>query len=306
GETNALQALAYLAGWVNVNIKWNAKGSMNQTPLETMTSMRGDCSEHADLFASLARSVGFPTRHCLGLQLRPEGAIYHNWVEVNVGGAWIPIDTTVNRVGLPAGYILTARDETGENDLSDSLPWAMRSKKLGLHVMEMVKDKNIMIPGNKKTYVAARGDWLANFYWGFAMTKPANWTGRITLSGVDLTTPDGVRTPESSFTFGTATFKCRAENQVYRASEGELASLQRSFKNNMDAYQQKEAKLIPFLDGAALFFDFTCEVKGTVLRSQQYIVPRSGRSYRLTCWAPAESFADYEATFKEIIASIEL
>ena len=65
---------------------------------EVLQSKQGKCSEHATLLASLARSLGIPTRIVLGLRMAGGQWIGHMWNEVYVG-RWITVDTTVNEVG---------------------------------------------------------------------------------------------------------------------------------------------------------------------------------------------------------------
>lgn len=308
-ENDALQAVAYLAGWVHHNIKWNARGRMNTGPVQTMKSMRGDCSEHADLFASLARAVGIPTRHCLGLKLERSRAIYHNWVEAWVGSAWVPVDTTINRVGLPATHVLTARESADTAELTDTLPWAMRQEKLGLAVQSIVKGDYRIDPANKRTFVATTGNWLANLYHGFAVTKPAPWNGRIGLRSVELTSPDGrpdTADAAGAFIYGTASFKIESMDILYRGSAGELAALVRSLKKQVQQFRELDADVVEAFNGKALFVDFTFVADGADMRYQQYIVPRRGRSYRIGMWAPSESFAGYEDDLQTILESVDL
>ena len=65
---------------------------------EVLQSKQGKCSEHATLLASLARSLGIPTRIVLGLRMAGGQWMGHMWNEVYVG-RWITVDTTVNEVG---------------------------------------------------------------------------------------------------------------------------------------------------------------------------------------------------------------
>ncbi len=303
-ESDALQAVAYLAGWVHVKVKWNAKGRMNTAPVETVSRQRGDCSEHADLFASLARAVGIPTRHCLGLLVRDGEGRYHNWVEAYVGGKWVPVDTTVNRVGLPAGYILTARESADTGELVDKLPWAMRQHKLGLSVEELQKAGYTIYPDKPRTHVAVRENWLANLYWGFSLVKPPAWVGRMTLDGIEITSPDG-KAEDEGFVFGTASVKANASKAEYKATEGEIASLTEALDRNMTAFRRKEATILNTRHGRMLFVDYTCRVEDRTMRCRQYIIPRMGRSYRVSCWAPKESFEGYIPTFREVLDSMQ-
>jgi transglutaminase-like putative cysteine protease len=295
GETDALQAVALLAGWVHYNVKWNARGRLNTSPVETMKQMRGDCSEHSDLFASLARAVGIPTRHCLGLLIQKETALYHNWVEVNLGGSWVPVDTTVNRVGLPAGYLLTARDTTGDNDLRDSLPFTMTQEKLGFKVRSLSKATFTLIPESKKTYAAFDGQWLAHLYWGFAVTKEESWQGKITMKGVELRSPDQ-----------QALVKCRGNDFAYRITQSELTSLIKSLQQNLQGCKIEKSDLTVIGRNDVLSIEYSCDSGGKRMRCWQVIFPRRGRSYTVSCWAPAPAFDQHRKSFLQALESIEL
>lgn len=99
--TQARDAALAIAEWCFRSIR-----SFNRltvpTALEVLTSLQGDCNEHATLFAALARAVGIPTRICIGMVYSDElGAFgYHAWneclVAVSPVEVWLPIDCTLN------------------------------------------------------------------------------------------------------------------------------------------------------------------------------------------------------------------
>lgn len=65
--------------------------------MESLAQKRGDCSEHADLFAAMARSIGIPTRSTSGwVYLGDEELLfgYHAWNEVAIEGNWVSVDAT--------------------------------------------------------------------------------------------------------------------------------------------------------------------------------------------------------------------
>jgi hypothetical protein len=68
--------------------------------LTTLDTRKGDCNEHAALFAALARSAGIPTREVAGVVFHAGAFYYHAWNEVCLNGAWLSVDTTTNE--LPA------------------------------------------------------------------------------------------------------------------------------------------------------------------------------------------------------------
>ncbi len=65
---------------------------------EAFESREGDCTEHACLFAAMARTAGLPTRLVSGLVAVPDGGLtrcyFHMWNEVLVDGHWLPVDAT--------------------------------------------------------------------------------------------------------------------------------------------------------------------------------------------------------------------
>jgi hypothetical protein len=67
--------------------------------LDTLASRRGDCTEHAVLFAALARSLGIPTRVVSGLVYNDRfgGAnrvfVPHAWVQAWLDGYWVSFDS---------------------------------------------------------------------------------------------------------------------------------------------------------------------------------------------------------------------
>ena len=89
---------------------------------EVLQCRNGKCSEFSTLFASLARSLGIPTRIVLGDRMISGRWIGHMWTEVYVG-RWITADTTTNEVGnAPALLKFVHGDSVGE---TQSLRWAL-------------------------------------------------------------------------------------------------------------------------------------------------------------------------------------
>lgn len=64
---------------------------------------KGDCNEHAVLFATLGRAAGLPTKVAVGVVYSQGSFFYHAWNEVFLRdrsghGRWIAIDSTFNQV----------------------------------------------------------------------------------------------------------------------------------------------------------------------------------------------------------------
>jgi hypothetical protein len=97
-EDPAAQA-ALLAEWVYQNIDKRPVIGLPDAR-STLESGRGDCNEHAALFAALARSLQIPTVIAAGVTLQNNAFYYHAWNEICINRQWISLDTTVNQ--LPA------------------------------------------------------------------------------------------------------------------------------------------------------------------------------------------------------------
>lgn len=76
--------------------------------LRAMASRSGDCTEFADLFTTLARTLGMPSKTIIGLAYasREEPVFaFHAWNEVVVNGIWQAVDPTWNQLRVDATHI---------------------------------------------------------------------------------------------------------------------------------------------------------------------------------------------------------
>lgn len=76
--------------------------------LTALQKQRGECTDYADLFNTLARAAGFPARNIYGLAYK-DGAdpamMFHAWNEVFVDGQWRAVDPTWNQTRVDASHI---------------------------------------------------------------------------------------------------------------------------------------------------------------------------------------------------------
>jgi transglutaminase-like putative cysteine protease len=68
---------------------------------------RGDCTEHAALFVTMARAAGVPAREVTGLLWVEELGAFggHAWAEVALAGMWVPVDPTWGQVPADPAHI---------------------------------------------------------------------------------------------------------------------------------------------------------------------------------------------------------
>ena len=92
--------------------------AMPQSVFDTVYTRRGDCTEFADLYTTLARASGLPAYTVVGLAYRPSANAddagefaLHAWNEVAVGGRWRGVDPTWGQTRLDATRIPIHTDD---------------------------------------------------------------------------------------------------------------------------------------------------------------------------------------------------
>jgi len=70
-----------------------------QTPVQTVKLGYGDCDDKATLVASLAGSIGFPTRFC-AIAVRDALDFSHVSAQARLNGQWLNVETIVPGAGL--------------------------------------------------------------------------------------------------------------------------------------------------------------------------------------------------------------
>ena len=77
------------------------------TVADIMEKRYGDCTEHALLFVTMARSLGIPAREVSGLYYADElgGFGGHAWAEVALDGKWIPVDPAWNQAWTDPAHV---------------------------------------------------------------------------------------------------------------------------------------------------------------------------------------------------------
>lgn len=113
GATGPAEKARRLAGWVyNFLEKRPVIGIPDA--LATLESRKGDCNEHAALFAALARAAGIPTRIAAGVMFYNGAFYYHAWNEICLDNRWVSIDTTNNQWPADLTHIRFVTGEVSE------------------------------------------------------------------------------------------------------------------------------------------------------------------------------------------------
>lgn len=120
--------------WVFENLKKDFAVSI-PSALEVLRVRKGDCNEHTTLFVALARSLGIPSKICVGLVYKEGYFYYHAWPEVWMGedwesGYWRPMDPTFGQTTADATHIKLL-----EGDLEKQVEIARVVGKLEVNIL---------------------------------------------------------------------------------------------------------------------------------------------------------------------------
>lgn len=130
GAVPQMEKVKRLATWVFQTIDKRPVIGLPDA-LSTLHNKRGDCNEHAALFAALARAVGIPTVIATGVTLQKDAFFYHAWNEVCLNDQWISLDTTTNQLPADSYHLRLAR-----GDLVEQLKVGSLIGKLEIEALE--------------------------------------------------------------------------------------------------------------------------------------------------------------------------
>ncbi len=100
------EAIVEIKNWVHLNLDKEITPILH-TSVQILKQRKGDCKQHAILFAALARAGGIPTKLVNGLVNTHglNGLYYHAWNEVYLGDQWISLDATFNQCPVDVSHI---------------------------------------------------------------------------------------------------------------------------------------------------------------------------------------------------------
>jgi hypothetical protein len=89
--------------WVHDSLKKEITFSVPNA-LEVLSTRKGDCNEHTQLFVAFARGIGIPARIATGLAYVRGKFYFHAWPEVFLGD-WVAVDPTFGQFPADAAHL---------------------------------------------------------------------------------------------------------------------------------------------------------------------------------------------------------
>lgn len=92
-----------LTHWVHDSLEKEVTFSVPNA-LQILSTRRGDCNEHTQLYVAFARAIGLPARIATGLAYVRGKFYYHAWPEVWLGD-WVAVDPTFGQFPADAAHL---------------------------------------------------------------------------------------------------------------------------------------------------------------------------------------------------------
>jgi hypothetical protein len=187
GEKDAFKAALILKRWVAEQMKFDL-GIAFAPAAEIIRDRRGTCVGYATLLATLARSVGIPSRIVMGYVYVLGIFGGHAWTEIQAGDQWIPLDAAVVNEGTAdatrlAVIVSSLADGPGE------LGFAAAQQvfgQVGMQIMEFeAAGRTTTVPEGSQPY-GVQGDSYSNPWLGVRLKKPSDFS----FARLDAVWPD--------------------------------------------------------------------------------------------------------------------
>ncbi len=184
-----------LQDWVATHMQFDP-GLALVPASEAVRDRRGTCVGYAVLLATLARSLGIPTRLVMGYVYAANVFGGHAWVEIRVADRWIPLDAAIYSPGpADAARIAVVRHSAELGAASGAREMlrlfgnaSIRIEGYSLH------GTWVTVPGGARPYTID-GDEYRNPWLGLSVRKPAGFTFVATDAFYPDATVVGLRGP---------------------------------------------------------------------------------------------------------------
>ncbi|MGE0431392.1 MAG: transglutaminase family protein, partial [Planctomycetota bacterium] len=181
GTTDAYEAVSRLMHWIHGNLSQQYTDIGSLTALETLRQRKGDCAEHAVLFAAFARSLGIPTRQCSGYVFWGSHGGSHAWCQVKLGDTWVHVDCIGGIMKTAPQYIQFFSEPADGGDIERDREIGKRRSVLSrcpsnLRVVGFVRNgKEVVLTDAARRGSYIDGNTYSHPFAGLTVSKPEAW-----------------------------------------------------------------------------------------------------------------------------------
>ncbi|MDQ7825283.1 MAG: transglutaminase-like domain-containing protein [Candidatus Eremiobacteraeota bacterium] len=294
-EKETGKRIELLCTWVYEHLRKVESKVALQSATETLRSESGDCTEHATLFCALCRALSIPARQASGLVFTGSSFGFHAWAEA-YNGQWVPVDATLNRVGIPACYIFLGADSEGKPTIQSTVKLVKMLSNTAISVLSVTAGDSTFIPADPSTFMRGNGDRIDHLLWGITLQKPAGWTaGTAGASRLFLDSPGGSRIALFPV-YSTFSASPQAIEELARSE------LEKSVKNLVFGAPRYNST-----EHCNLFeLSWSGECKGREYKGKAVAVASRDRVFLAVLSYPVELFSEALLDFEKTLGSIEL
>jgi hypothetical protein len=287
-----LSQVKMLCAWIYYTLKKEESDVSSRSARETLKSESGDCTEHAVLFCAFARALGIPSREVCGLVFTGDSFGYHAWAEAWCG-SWVPVDATVNRVGVPACYMELGNDAEGRPTLESTAKLVKMLNKTSFEIQSAQIGDKIYRLDDPASFLEIDDLRCHHVIWGLSAEKPRDWSFRFDdCRRIFIENKSGASVSIYPLFSATGNGPELMEREVNHelGKNGEVFTFLKPQYRSMKDYALYE---VPFVG------------PGGAKKGSAIIAVHSDKAFVVILHAPGEHFdADYQA-FEKILESLQ-
>ena len=296
-EQDVLAISLRILSWISDNIKPDLIVETLTGP-EVLEKRRGKCSEHATLFASLARAAGIPTKVALGEAYVGDRWFGHMWNEVWFG-EWVTVDPSYG--AFVTGPALVKFIDSASVMGTQSVRWKLVDN-LSIEIVDFTADETAaplaMETGfSEQTY--------SNRAYACRISAPdSSWEIDDSAQGSHTTILIKPRDKKDErTTFALVMFAVPPDFSAERILEGRVNAISATVMN-FEELEEGETEIAGRKVPMVLFQQDAGD--GIKLVNANCLLVEGANAYLFVSIAPKDQFAELKASFQEILGSFEI
>jgi hypothetical protein len=260
---------------------------------EVLQLRKGDCTEHAVLFAAIARASGIPTKICMGLVYTPLGGfLFHAWNEV-YAGTWVPIDASFKQTMVDATHLKTYEGAmvkfVEQGGVITRLIDQLRLEVINYRLIEGV----VTAPDTTQKPIIYENMYI-NPEFTISISHPEGWSMSMDTPMKSIL----VTIDNHNKTANTSLFVESLDTEM--SLEKYQKEVEKMFKQLGDSYKKESLKKISFKNYESLEHNYLINMSGMLVRGKQFCIIKNPTTIIVL------TFTGLDETFNQIWPEFEV